>query len=72
MDRHFITVEELVGGYLIKSHNSFDKESSYSMVVTDDKSVLEFFNTFLKEKYIATSDTSDIPDKPSKINKLEK
>jgi hypothetical protein len=56
MDRHLITIEELVGGYLIKSHNSFDKEGSFSMVVTDDKSALEFFNTFLKEKYMIVSD----------------
>ena len=56
MDRHTITIEEMVGGYLIKSHNSFDKEGSFSMVVTDDKSVLECFNNFLKEKYLIASE----------------
>ena len=56
MDRHTITIEEMVGGYLIKQHNSFDKEGSFSMVVTDDKSVLECFINFLKEKYLIASE----------------
>jgi len=52
MARHSISIEEMVGGYLVKSHNSYDKDGTFSMVVTDEKIAVECLNTFLKEKYL--------------------